>query len=38
MARDANVTFHNLNTFDSGEFDGALQRTLFLWEENAHPI
>jgi hypothetical protein len=24
VARDANVTFHNLDTLDAGEFNGAL--------------
>lgn len=38
VARDANVTFHNLDTFDPGEFNRALQGALFLWEGKAHPI
>ena len=35
---DDNVTFHNLDTFDSGEFDGTLQSALFLWGGKTHSI
>lgn len=38
VAGDDNVTFHNFHTLDSGQFNGPLQRPLFLKDKEKHLV